>query len=328
MNTIVKQRDFRIDVLKFLAIFLIINSHSDIAYPKYSILATGGAIGDCLFLFCSGYTLLLGGVKRFDNYYKRRINRIYPSVFAAVIVMLSLGYYSFASLTVEKVLGGEFIIAIMIYYVLLWLVSKYYRKHILWIFAAVMIVTLIAYYYFPYKYETGEKGLYGISTLFRWIPYFGVMLLGAYIGLIHERVKFNIRTDLLKFIACLMIFYSIQFVAKKIHYLAPFQIVTIPFLFGVVYYFYKCCNTNIFKKLYENKNGNMVIMCVGGLCLESYLIQYCVITDKLNFLFPLNLPCIFIGVLFLSYFVRCIARIFSQTFKDGDYEWGKVFSLK
>lgn len=64
MNTIVKQRDFRIDVLKFLAIFLIINSHSDIAYPKYSILATGGAIGDCLFLFCSGYTLLLGGGKK------------------------------------------------------------------------------------------------------------------------------------------------------------------------------------------------------------------------------------------------------------------------
>ena len=59
-NKIVKQRDFRIDVLKILAIFLIINSHSDIACPKYSILATGGAIGDCLFLFFSGYTLLLG----------------------------------------------------------------------------------------------------------------------------------------------------------------------------------------------------------------------------------------------------------------------------
>lgn len=57
-----KKRDFSIDVLKFFAIFLIINSHSDIAYPRFSMLATGGAIGDCLFLFCSGYTLLLGGV--------------------------------------------------------------------------------------------------------------------------------------------------------------------------------------------------------------------------------------------------------------------------
>ena len=53
-----KKRDFRIDVMKFLAIFLIVNSHSDIAYPRYSMLATGGAIGDCL--FCSGYTLFFG----------------------------------------------------------------------------------------------------------------------------------------------------------------------------------------------------------------------------------------------------------------------------
>lgn len=269
-----------------------------------------------------------GGVKRFDNYYKRRINRIYPSVFAAVVVMLSLGYYSFASLTIEKVLGGEFIIAIMIYYVLLWFVSKYFRKNIPWIFVFVMLITLVAYYYFPYKYETGVHGLYGISTLFRWIPYFGVMLLGAYIGLTREHIKFNIRTDFLKFIVCLIAFYSIQFAAKKINYLAPFQIVTIPFLFGVVYYFYKCCNADIFKRLYGNKCWNTVILSIGGLCLESYLIQYCVITDKLNFLFPMNIPFIFIGVLLLSYFTRCAARIFSQTFKEGNYEWGKVFSLK
>lgn len=59
-----KQRDISIDVIKFFAVFLIINSHSDIAYPRYSILATGGAIGDCLFLFCSGFTLFMGGGKK------------------------------------------------------------------------------------------------------------------------------------------------------------------------------------------------------------------------------------------------------------------------
>lgn len=48
-----KTRDISIDVLKFFAVFLIINSHADMCYPKYSMLATGGAIGDCLFLFAS-----------------------------------------------------------------------------------------------------------------------------------------------------------------------------------------------------------------------------------------------------------------------------------
>lgn len=82
-----KDRDYSIDILKFLAVFLIINSHMDALYVKYGILATGGAIGDVLFLFASGYTLLLS--KRelsFANWYKRRINRIYPSVFVCVLV--------------------------------------------------------------------------------------------------------------------------------------------------------------------------------------------------------------------------------------------------
>ena len=42
----------------------------DALYVKYGMLATGGAIGDVLFLFASGYTLLLS--KRdlsFDNWY-------------------------------------------------------------------------------------------------------------------------------------------------------------------------------------------------------------------------------------------------------------------
>lgn len=85
METI-KRRDISIDVLKFFAVFLIINSHMDICYPKYSMLATGGAIGDCLFLFASGYTLFWKQPVGFASWYKRRINRIYPSVIMCALV--------------------------------------------------------------------------------------------------------------------------------------------------------------------------------------------------------------------------------------------------
>lgn len=59
----IKDRDYSVDVIKFFAVILIINSHADIMYPQLKILATGGAIGDCLFLFCSGFTLFMGGGK-------------------------------------------------------------------------------------------------------------------------------------------------------------------------------------------------------------------------------------------------------------------------
>ena len=81
-----RERNIGIDILKFFAALFITNSHMELLYGKYSALATGGAIGDVLFFFCSGFTLFLGRMGRFDNWYKRRINRIYPTVFAWAIL--------------------------------------------------------------------------------------------------------------------------------------------------------------------------------------------------------------------------------------------------
>lgn len=50
-----KERNIGIDILKFFAALLITNSHMGMLYGKYDILATGGAIGDVLFFFCSGF---------------------------------------------------------------------------------------------------------------------------------------------------------------------------------------------------------------------------------------------------------------------------------
>ncbi len=54
-----KYRDISIDIIKFVAVLLIINSHADICYPKFKMLATGGAIGDALFLFLFGIYVVL-----------------------------------------------------------------------------------------------------------------------------------------------------------------------------------------------------------------------------------------------------------------------------
>lgn len=37
-----KYRDISIDILKFVAVLLITNSHMGLLYGKYSVLATGG----------------------------------------------------------------------------------------------------------------------------------------------------------------------------------------------------------------------------------------------------------------------------------------------
>lgn len=321
-----KERDYAIDIVKFLAVLLIINSHADIMYPKLQILATGGAIGDCLFLFCSGFTLFWGGQKSFDSYYKRRISRIYPSVIMSVLFVHLVGMTS--TFSMKELAGGNFIIAIMVYYVLLYLVRKYALERIGWVLAAVIVVSLAVYVlWFPYKYEVSSKGLYGITTHYRWIPYFAAMLIGAYVGMKRKELNYRPWLDFIKLIACVAIFYSIQYGAKIYRPLAPWQVVTLFPLMGITIYFYKCCNCNWLKRIYQSKWGNAVIMIVGGLCLESYLIQYSLFTDKMNSIWPLNLIIIVFVILFCSYIVRCVARWFAQTFRTEDYEWKKIFSL-
>lgn len=115
--------------------------------------------------------------------------------------------------------------------------------------------------------------------------------------------------------------------AKKNPEIAPYQIVTLIPLAGNVFYFYKICNANVFKKIYSTKYGSVIIMIVSGLSLELYLIQNYLFTDSLNVIFPFNIPLIMLLILIMSYICRCLGRIFSQTFRADDYEWKKIFAL-
>ncbi len=169
--------------------------------------------------------------------------------------------------------------------------------------------------------------MYGIATLFRWIPYFAFMLLGAWMGLKRNALHFKSFMDFLLMIFCLVIFYGIQLVAKKHPEIAPVQIIILAPLVGIIYYFYKWCHADFWKKLYFMKIGYVVIMTVSGLCLESYLIQYSCFTTKMNDIYPLNLPMMILIVLFVSFVCKCLARLFSQTFEKGEYNWREVIKL-
>lgn len=47
--------------------------------------------------------------------------------------------------------------------------------------------------------------------------------------------------------------------------------------------------------------------------------------NSIKELFPLNLFIFLISVLIAVYTLRCIARVWSQTFKDDNYNWSAVF---
>lgn len=317
------KRDISIDILKFFAVILITNSHMELLYGKYSVLATGGAIGDVLFFFCSGFTLFLGRMSRFDNWYKRRINRIYPTVFAWSIFSTLL--FSNNKHIIDIILygGGWFVSCIMIYYVILYFIRKFMIDKLKIAFLSVSFIIIIWYLLID---NTPDYNMYG-NTYFKWGHYFLFMLLGAIIGISNGNFRFKFKTDFIKLIVSLILFYGILILGKKFVFVHNIQIISLIPLLGITFYFYKSCNSNEIKKLYYNKYTGSIIKAVGGLCLEVYLVQSSLFTDKMNNLFPLNLLIMLLIIIAVAYVLRCMARVFSQTFKDGEYDWKAVFKL-
>ena len=318
-----KERNIGIDILKFFAALLITNSHMELLYGKYSAFATGGAIGDVLFFFCSGFTLFLGRMGRFDNWYKRRINRIYPTVFAwAILSAFFFNQHQSMDYTIIHG-GGWFVTCIMIYYVVLYFIQRFLLHHLKWVFGIVALICITWYFIMdrPENYN-----MYG-ATYFKWGHYFLFMLLGAMMGISQKQWSFNFKTDFIKLIGSTFVYYAILFAGRKYPLFSELQITSpIPLLF-IVYYFYKVCSSNALKEWYTNKYIGWGIKFIGGLCLEVYLVQGTLFTDKMNNIFPLNIFIMFIIIITVAYILRCAGRIFSQTFKDGEYNWKAVFKF-
>ena len=285
-----KQRDIGIDVLKFMAVLAITNSHMDVLYGKYSYLATGGAIGDALFFFVSEFTLFLGG-KTFDNYYKKRINRIYPTVFAWAMLKCILFADTKDFLSVMIFGGGWFVSCIMIYYVILFMIRRFFLKNLMYIFTASLLISMVV---FP-VFQDGEYFNMYAETYYKWVFFFVFMLQGAAMGWYSQQKSFqikNIRTEMTKLLGCIVLFYNLC-AFKKSSVWNCCQVLSLFPLLGVTHYFYGCCNNERIKSIYTSTRLGWCMNVIGGLCLEIYLVQSHLFTDKLNFLFPLNIILIF-----------------------------------
>lgn len=318
-----RQRDFSIDILKFFAALLITNSHMEPLYGKYSMLASGGAIGDVLFFFCSGFTLFLGQERRFDNYYKRRINRIYPTVFMWALMASVIFHRHSDMLDIVINGGGWFVSCIMIYYVILYFVRKYAFCQLRLIFLFFALLSLVWYSLMD---KPANYNMYG-QTYFKWCHYFLFMLLGAIMGSHPIQRNFSLKWDSLKLIGCILFYYGILVIGRKWTIVHDIQVVSLLPLLGTTYYFYKVCKTDTLMRLYGTRFVGSVMKTISGLCLEVYLVQGVLFTDKFNSLFPLNLLFMFVFILLVAYLLRCMARWFSQTFREADYEWKEIFRL-
>ena len=165
------------------------------------------------------------------------------------------------------------------------------------------------------------------NRTFRFLYWFPFMLMGAFIGskevvLTSPKLWCDAGMTLLfvgmhlgTLLACTL--------SKSI---CPYQMVSLIPLIGACICMYKLCQADCFKRLMLTKVG-FLIQVIAGLCLESYIVQHLLFTDKMNAIFPLNILLIMVAVLLLAYVVRSIGRVFKQIFEKEDFRWGEAFRL-
>lgn len=320
-----QKRIIAIDILKVFAVLLVLNSHMDICYEKYSYLATGGAIGDALFFFTSGFMLFRGQSIRLDHFMKRRISRIYPTVFIVAIVGGILFGRKDDIISILVSGGGWFVSCIMIYYVVIWIIKQYLKNYLSLVWGGIILIILIwFYYFFDYNEVTS---IYG-NTYFKWGFFFIFMLQGAIMGINPSNYPFN-KLTIPKLLGCIILWYVMLFSTKHSPILIRVQWISLLPLYGVTYYTYRFCCAPFWSRFYEHHIIGQILFITGGLCLECYLIQGFLFTDKLNWLFPINIPIIMISILLISYGINFLSSAFSQTFSESTkYDWKKCFLKK
>lgn len=310
-----QQRDSSIDIIRFIAILFITNSHFQPLYYFCPSLATLGVHGNALFFFISGYVLSLGSTYScFIDWFKKRISRIWPTI----IVWSILGNLIFnKEISWEDLLIAKdywFIQCIVIYYIFLYFINKLNVERIKYL----LIISLVGFVFIillsPQSYGSIYHG-------FHYVCYFPSMLLGLYFGKIKQN---KIPLVSLQLIISFILYFLIMYIGKGkdscLYYTQIIAIIPLNYFVICLFLFFKRYSFSL-QKSYTGK----VIFFISSLSLEIYIVQFSIISGKYNDLFPLSLFIIFLQIILMAYILKIFSNILIQTISKEKYNISGFF---
>ena len=336
-----ERKNKAIVIFKFFAALLITYSHMRLLFPRFGELVTGGAIGDSLFFFCSGFTLLLGRDGGFFNWYKRRVSRIYPSIIMWAVLSSVVFAWSWNVLDLITTPRYWFLPCIMVYYAIFYVIRRFLARHMRMLFACSFLLTTLLSFFIL---DMNNSVMYAQVSFMR-IYYFMFMLMGAIVAIdlkseqgsmIFGRLwsfatdrggGINTSKSFCLFFISIILYYLCMALYKVDSFYCHFQIVSLfPLLLGI-YYLFMFCSSDKLVKVFDHPLIGNVVYIISALTLEIYLVQYALFTDKLNFLFPLNILAIYLLIFIFAYILKILSQLFSHVFKESEMKISDIFKL-
>jgi len=286
--------------LRVLAIVLIANSHLEDLYP-FRPLAADGLIGNSLFFMLSGLGIALSprlSKGRFVDWYRRRLSRIYPSLWLTVLVGMVLIQGAWRDWTPLDLLHTFvwptpylFLTQIVVFYPAFYLVkalrsTKVERGVMLGLTATYLAVA--AFYY----------DLHVLS----WLFYFQMMLFGGLLAGRVEKMGGGQRRHLPVLTLTMLIYVGVKLgmVTGRIPtHIAVLHLLTLPIVFSLL----GLCATAALQNLSRHPRLGPLLGVVAGLTLEIYLVHGFVYENPhvATLPFPVNLAAFWLVTLPLAW---------------------------
>lgn len=329
-------RYYNLDFLKVLAAIFITNSHFIPLYKDISpSLATFGVHGNALFFFVSGFVLMMGFEKKQDlfvNWYKKRIQRLWPSVFlwSIIAAIIWKDPITWRNLLIAN--NYWFLQCIAIYYILFYIFGnlnisimgggKICVQKILFMFS---IAASLLYFYFMPK-ATGSI----FHTNLHFVCHFSIMIMGGMTYLYKDKIKIkSLWKDCLWAIFWFVLYFIILYIGKgKQDYKYYVQIVGLLPLHLFIFYAYKTASYHWCTTLFQSSRWKRILTTIASLTLEIYIVQFHIITDKFNRLFPLNTVIVFIFICITAYCLRVMTSLFLQFLSSAPFEFKNAIKIK
>lgn len=330
-------RYYNLDFLKVLAAIFITNSHFIPLYKDISpSWATFGVHGNALFFFVSGFVLMMGFEKKQDlfvNWYKKRIQRLWPSVFlwSIIAAIIWKDPITWRNLLIAN--NYWFLQCIAIYYILFYIFGnlnisimggggKICVQKILFMFS---IAASLLYFYFMPK-ATGSI----FHTNLHFVCHFSIMIMGGMTYLYKDKIKIkSLWKDCLWAIFWFVLYFIILYIGKgKQDYKYYVQIVGLLPLHLFIFYAYKTASYHWCTTLFQSSRWKRILTTIASLTLEIYIVQFHIITDKFNRLFPLNTVIVFIFICITAYCLRVMTSLFLQFLSSAPFEFKNAIKIK
>lgn len=166
-------------------------------------------------------------------------------------------------------------------------------------------------------------------TQWHYVCHFSVMIMGAMTCVYQNQIKYSrFWFDVLLWAVSFAAYFVIlSFGKNATDWRWYTQIAALVPLHTFCYYSYKVCAYKWCEKLMTHKVWRFPLCWIASLTLEIYVVQFHVITDRFNALFPLSWFIVFAMVCVTAYCLHVMVNVFLQFLSKENWNWRDCFLL-